>query len=133
MNWNDLLPQSVSSFMSASRKARTEPSVANHRLQLEDVRVAMLHALAQIEPAGYFQLRKTRDAILGAMEVQTLWYLRCDLLCLLSDFRGEPFARQQLNTITEMFRGMVSHSQLPQLQPKRQPVETTVDTQSIEP
>ncbi len=131
MNWNDLLPQSVSNFVSPARKDRAAPTVAANPHQLDDVRVAMLHALAMIEPAGLNVLTKTRDAILKAAEAQTLWYLRCDLLCLLSDFRGEPFARQELDAITEMFRGIVSESQLPS--PRRQAVEADLDTQSIEP
>ena len=131
MNWNDLLPQSVSNFVSSTRKDRTVPTIATNPHQLDDVRVAMLHALAMIEPAGHHVLTKTRDAILKAVEAQTLWYLRCDLLCLLSDFRGEPFARQELDVITEMFRGIVSESQLPLA--RRQAVEAKLDTQSIEP
>ncbi len=131
MKWSELLRPSVSTSMSFNRKDRAGPTPTAFHQQLENVRVAMLHALAAMEPASHRLLTNTRDAIQKAVEVQTLWYLRCDLLCLLSDFRGEPLARRELDTITEMFRGMVSESQLPQL--RRQAQDTLVEDRSIEP
>ena len=74
--------------------------------QLEDIRHAMLASLSDI-PAGTVGLEKTWGAIARAGAAQSLWYLRSDLLALLADHRGEVDARKDLDTITQMFRGLV--------------------------
>jgi hypothetical protein len=42
-----------------------------------------------------------------ADDVQTLWYRRSDVLRLLADFHGERVAREKIDEISEMFRGLV--------------------------
>src|SRR5450830_1714758 len=48
-----------------------------------------------------------------AVEVQTLWYLRSDLFGFLSASCGEHVAQKKLGDITEMFRGIIPHNQMP--------------------
>lgn len=79
----------------------------------ESARSAMLDALSCIARNESMGSSRTCADIARAADVQTLWYLRSDVLRLLSDFHGEQLARSQLEDITEMFRGMVSPSQMP--------------------
>jgi hypothetical protein len=48
-----------------------------------------------------------------ATEIQTLWYLRSDLFGLLAGHCGEQVARDKLGIITELFRGIIPHNQMP--------------------
>ena len=79
----------------------------------EDIRAAMLDALMELTPSGSMDAKPTWAAIALASEVQTLWYLRSDLLRLLANCWGESTARQRLDTVTEMFRGVVPKNQMP--------------------
>lgn len=111
-NWNHLLAQSAAS-VKAYVHHDTGNTPASADGQLESIRTAILQALT---PEALFRqqdLRRVQDAIIKANEAQTLWYLRSDLLRLLSDLHGETQARQYLLPITEMFRGLVSEGQLP--------------------
>lgn len=81
--------------------------------RVENVRSAMLDALSDTDKNESMGASKIWADIARAADVQTLWYLRSDVLRLLSDFHGEQFARNQLDDITEMFRGVVSPSQMP--------------------
>jgi hypothetical protein len=81
--------------------------------RIENARSAMLDALSGIDSNESMGSSKTWSDIARASDVQTLWYLRSDVLRLLSDFHGEQPARNQLDDITEMFRGVVSPSQMP--------------------
>jgi hypothetical protein len=79
--------------------------------QIEEIRHAMLASLSDIPP-GTLGLDKTWGAIARAGAAQSLWYLRSDLLALLAAHRGELGARQDLDNITQMFRGVVPQSLL---------------------
>lgn len=79
----------------------------------ENARSAMLHALSGIARNESMGSSRACADIARAADAQTLWYLRSDVLRLLSDFHGEQVALSQLDDITEMFRGMVSPSQMP--------------------
>lgn len=80
--------------------------------RIEDVRAAMLQSISpHIAPeAGVPRLWSN---IARASDIQTLWYLRNDLLALLAENVGEPKARESLTQITEMFRGVVPEAQMP--------------------
>jgi hypothetical protein len=47
-----------------------------------------------------------------AYDIQTLWYLRNDMMRVLAHFSGEGIARTKLDVITEMFRGFVHQNQM---------------------
>jgi hypothetical protein len=49
----------------------------------------------------------------GAIDAQTLWSLRSDLMLFLSSHCGERAARDKLDKITGMFSGLVFDSQMP--------------------
>ena len=42
-----------------------------------------------------------------AKDVQTLWYLRSDLMGVLANRKGEATATDQLRDITQLFQGLV--------------------------
>ena len=48
----------------------------------------------------------------NAAEVQTLWYLRSDLMMFLSDHIGESAAMEKLQGITALFDGAVPRQQM---------------------
>jgi hypothetical protein len=54
-----------------------------------------------------------RDKVNQAYSIQTLWYLRIDLLVFLSKHCGEKLARERLSTITDTFRGLIPRNQMP--------------------
>lgn len=79
----------------------------------ENIRAAMLQALSETGVNPHMGSSKTWADVVHASDIQTLWYLRSDVLRLLSDFHGEQAARHALNAITEMFRGIVPKNQMP--------------------
>jgi hypothetical protein len=79
----------------------------------EEIRTAMLAALADIESTQPHAFSKILVTITQASDVQSLWDARSDLLRLIADRDGELAARKTLDAITEMFRGLVPHNLLP--------------------
>jgi hypothetical protein len=81
--------------------------------RIENIRDAMLRALSTLDDHHDNDALKVWSDIVGANDIQTLWYRRSDVLRLLADFHGEPVARKKLDEISEMFRGLVPNSQMP--------------------
>jgi hypothetical protein len=81
--------------------------------RMENIRDAMLRALSTLEDHHQNDALKIWSEIVRATDIQTLWYLRSDVLRLLADFHGEPVARKKIDDISEMFRGMVPDNQMP--------------------
>lgn len=79
----------------------------------ENIRTEMLRALSAIDSNPPMDSSALWARIVRAVDIQTLWYLRSDLLRQLSDFHGEQLACSKLAAITEMFRGIVHKSQMP--------------------
>lgn len=79
----------------------------------EEIRTAMLASLADIESSQPHAFSKILVTITRASDVQSLWDVRSDLLRLIADRDGERAARETLDGITEMFRGLVPHAMLP--------------------
>lgn len=79
----------------------------------EEIRTAMLTALAEVESAQPNAFSQTLVTIAQATDVLSLWDVRSELLRLLADHDGERAARDTLNSITEMFRGLVPGNLLP--------------------
>jgi len=78
--------------------------------RLAGIRAAMLDALMELEGehgSGIW------SKIGSASEVQALWYLRSEVMALLAAHSGERLAREKLDAITEMFRGVVPDNQMP--------------------
>jgi hypothetical protein len=106
--------KTISRFASSFAALLTDQKTAvDHRSGIENVREEMLRALARAGIYPHQAYSRTWSAVMDADEVDELWYLRSDLLALLSVRHGEAAARKQLADITEMFRGMVPKSQMP--------------------
>ena len=73
-------------------------------LTLDDIKSAMLAALGDTGAEKYpvVQLK-----VSCANDIEDLWYLRGDLMAVLSAFSGEVAARRQINEISSMFKGML--------------------------
>jgi hypothetical protein len=71
---------------------------------VEDVRDAMLAMLAEIgeDPAPQLTRRMRY-----ASDIQSLWYLRGDLMAALANVIGEVAAREKITSLTDMFREML--------------------------
>ena len=87
-----------------------QDTVLNVDGRLESIRAAMLDALMELERVQGSDIWSKVD---GAGEVQSLWYLRSELMALLAAHGGERIARQKLDAITELFRGVVPNNQMP--------------------
>ena len=81
--------------------AHAEPPVEH---SLEDIRDAMLR-LIDDDTDKSFPLVKRR--IHYATDVQSLWYLRGDLMAALAGTFGEAVAREKLSSITDMFEDLL--------------------------
>jgi hypothetical protein len=90
-----------------------QPAVVDHGDRIENIREEMLRALSKAGVSHHLVYSKTWSAVVDAVGVDALWYLRSDLLALLTEQHGETAARKQLAEITERFRGMVHKSQMP--------------------
>lgn len=73
----------------------------------EDVREAMLAALG---PDGTRQFPHVTRRIRYASDIQSLWYLRGDLMATLSSMHGEVAARETVVRITAQFQGLLPGS-----------------------
>lgn len=73
----------------------------------EDIREAMLGLLGD---AGRHQFPQVTRRLRYAVDVQSLWYLRGELMAALAALHGEAAARREVLGITQMFRGLVPGS-----------------------
>ncbi len=90
-----------------------ENTIFDADVRVENIRSAMLDALNSIDKAENVSSSLAWAEIARASDVQTLWYLRSDVLRLLSNFHGEQLARSKLEAMTELFRGLVPPNQMP--------------------
>ena len=99
----------ISSLMGRMGESDSD-SAAQSNSQLEDIRSSMLASMAEylIDPAAE---RPVWAKVLYAKDVQTLWYLRSDVMHLLSDHCGEGPASAQVSAITQLFRGQLPNAQ----------------------
>lgn len=73
----------------------------------EDVREAMLDLLGD---SGAAQFPHVTRRIRYANDLQALWYLRGDLMGSLAAMHGEMDARKKVQTISNMFHGLLPGS-----------------------
>ena len=101
MGWIPLsLVAGVQSFFngqSSSNPARMEAA-------LEGIREAMLDGLSV---TGAVNASKLELKVMHANDLQDLWYLRGDVMEAISAISGEARARQKLDEISVMFRGLL--------------------------
>ena len=96
------LSRFTSSFASLLSDPATEVDADG---RIEDIRAAMMYQLTMIDDSS--DCSYVWSCVVRASDVQALWYLRCDLVSALADSVGEPAAREKVEPITEMFRGLV--------------------------
>jgi hypothetical protein len=81
--------------------------------RIETIRDAMHRALSTLDDHYESDVLKVWSEVTRADDVQTLWYLRSDLLRVLADSHGESAGRGTLHDISELFRGLVPQNQMP--------------------
>ncbi|WP_367846290.1 hypothetical protein [Rhodoferax sp. WC2427] len=77
---------------------------AGRAQQLEQVRTAMLECLGDV---GGFEGPILRQRVAYAKDVQTLWFLRADLMGVLASRDGEGAARNRMDQIAPLFQGLL--------------------------
>lgn len=83
----------------------------NTESRVTEIRQAMLDCLSDLEDS-YHQTQVWAH-IHYARDIQTLWYLRPDVMTLLANVRGESVAQQKLLHITALFSGLLPAAQKP--------------------
>ena len=90
-------------------------SDAEVEIRVEEIRRGMLGIMSEsfddhaARPAPW---NTVLNKVSRASHIQTLWYLRIDLMGLLSAHQGENVAREKLAVITEKFRGVLPSAQM---------------------
>jgi hypothetical protein len=102
MRW--IKPNLRSSVYSLLGGSPDKPSESVLESQLEDIRQAMLECMGEFGEKHYPQITRR---IRYAGDVQGLWYLRGDLMSVLSATSGELAARNKVRDLTTMFEGML--------------------------
>lgn len=87
--------------------------------RMETIRDAMMDALPAVGQTQVAGSSKVWIDVARAADVQTLWYLRSDVLRVLSEVQGERVARDRLAGMTELFRGVVPDNQMPSARQQR--------------
>lgn len=77
----------------------------------EDIREAMLECLSKVLKDQVVR-PSVWSRILHASDIDALWHQRSDVMTVLSAHLGETAARTQVQHITELFRGLVSHGHI---------------------
>ena len=80
------------------------PSDSVLRVGLEEIRAAMLEALGD---SSAFEFSHVSRRIRYAGDLQTLWYLRGDLMSVLAAREGENQARGKIQTVSCLFEGLL--------------------------
>jgi hypothetical protein len=97
----------ASSLMSLfGDNSATHPS-PEHRVQ--EIRQAMLDCIGQVDE-GHDQARVLTQ-VLYAPDIQSLWYIRPDVMTLVASLRGEAEAQARLASISDMFLGLLPAAQ----------------------
>lgn len=103
--------KTISRFTSSFAALLTEQNtIIDVDGRIENIRVAMLDELAALECNPTVATSGTWTNVAQARDIQTLWYLRSEVLRLLCEFYGEQGAREQIDRITQMFQGVVPDS-----------------------
>jgi hypothetical protein len=112
--------KTLARFTSSFAALLSDPAtVIDADSRVEIIRDAMLEALSTAGQPQMGGSSKTWTDVARAADVQTLWYLRSDVLRVLSESYGEQAARDRLVALTELFRGVVSDNQMPLVRRQR--------------
>lgn len=91
-------PNSLLRLLSRSQRMAPLPREA----KLQRARNALL---ALVEPHSTDSFRRVAQRLRYAADMESLWYLRQDVLCALSEVGGEAQARQQVRQVNALFEG----------------------------
>lgn len=92
------------------------PEQERASVQTDAIRQAMLDSLPAESSHACPQLERR---ILLAADLQSLWYLRSDLMAVLSSLQGEFLARQSLMELSAMFEGALPKGMFSRPPPRR--------------
>lgn len=110
--------KSISRFASSFAAFLSDASSSiDAEQRMLDIRTEMLDALSQTKPLQPLAPSRTWYSVAGATDIQTLWYLRSNVLHVLADCQGEQTASARMQSITEMFRGVIPKNQMPVIRP----------------
>jgi hypothetical protein len=101
MHW--LNPHLRSTFF-ALLGHQTLPSDSVLRVGIEEIRTSMLDALGD---SSAFEFSHVNRKIRYADDIQTLWYLRGDLMAVLAAKEGESQAQRKIRAISCLFEGLL--------------------------
>lgn len=99
MRWT---PSNLMSGLQGLFKPSVEDDGRLLRAALDDIRQAMLDCLGASGAAAYPQIQ---FRVAYASDLQELWYLRGDVMAVISAMDGEATARRKLARISDMFKG----------------------------
>ena len=71
--------------------------------------------LSLLEPYTGEQISRARQRVLFAQDMEALWYLRQDLVLVLTEFEGDEAARRQTMKINNSFHGRLPSTMKPRL------------------
>lgn len=77
--------------------------------KVKGIRQAMLDCCAGLGESE--DIARVWGRVLYAPDIQALWYLRSDVMTLLASRVGESVAREHVQAITEMFKGLLPSAQ----------------------
>lgn len=102
----------LNKFASSFAALLSESTILDADGRAEDIRNAILEVLA---PHVDFDagVPTVWSRVTRAGDIQSLWYLRSDVLAFLAEHSDEAAGRIKLDQITEMFRGAMPESHMP--------------------
>jgi len=113
MRWHKPSLKGIHSFW--GQRASSEPQ---SDAQIAGVRHAMLQAVPEIQAGNPYA--RLFGQINQATSLQTLWYLRTDLMAAIASQRGEAEARNVITEISRLFEGLIPEARvLPPTGPSR--------------
>ena len=75
--------------------------------RLESLRDAMLECIDARHATGMTPFAQMFTRIRHSNSAEDLWYLRGDLMALLSSIHGEALAREKVDALTPLFEGLL--------------------------
>jgi hypothetical protein len=102
----------IARFASSFAAILGDATASDMGARTEEIRDAMQESMAPFL-ADKATMPLIWRSIAIAPDIDALWYLRSNLLAMLSAHCGERSAQKTLATITEMFRGAVPDTQMP--------------------
>ncbi|MES2509804.1 MAG: hypothetical protein V4625_07725 [Pseudomonadota bacterium] len=99
---------SVRDWLDALGRGPARPGKPPRAASFENIRQAMLDTVARAESGGRAAPRtRLTYRIMVARDIEALWFLRSDVMQLLSANTGELQALAELNAINARFKGLL--------------------------